>query len=102
MRDTLGLAIVAGLAAALAGAGAARADTPITTCGYNITAPGSYVLAADIGPCSGNGINVKVSNVNLMLNGYSITGLTTLMETASTFAPKAVAPAASARPGSAI
>jgi hypothetical protein len=73
-RRTLGLAIIAGLAAALAGAGAARAQTPITSCGYNITAPGSYVLAADIGPCPGNGINVKVSNVNLMLNGYSITG----------------------------
>jgi parallel beta-helix repeat protein len=32
------------------------------------------VLAADIGPCPGNGINIAVSNVNLTLNGYTITG----------------------------
>lgn len=74
MRRTLGLAILAGLAVALAGAGTARAQTQITSCPYTITAPGTYVLANDIGPCSGDGIDIKASNVNLMLNDYIITG----------------------------
>ena len=71
--------IIAGLTATLTGVGAARAQavpTLITMgCGYTITAPGSYALAADIGPCStSNGINVATSNVVLSLNGHTITG----------------------------
>ena len=52
MRRALCLAIITGLAAALAGAGAARAQTPITSCGYNITAPGSYALTVGGGESS--------------------------------------------------
>jgi hypothetical protein len=73
MRRTLSLAIIAGLAAALAGAGTARADTVITSCPYTISTPGAYALAADL-TCSENGINIAVSNVTLSLNGHIITG----------------------------
>ena len=71
------LGIIAGLTATLTGVGAARAQTAPTLimgCGYNITAPGSYALGANIGPCPFNGIVVQASNVTLTLNGHTITG----------------------------
>ena len=73
MIGRFGVAIIAGLAAALASTGAARAQTQIATCPYAISAPGNYVLAADL-TCSGDGIDVKASNIKLMLNDYIITG----------------------------
>jgi parallel beta-helix repeat protein len=71
-KARLAPAIIAGLAAA--GTGVAQAATPITTCGTTISSPGSYVLTSDLGPCGGNAINITASNVNLMLNGFTITG----------------------------
>src|SRR5215471_18016048 len=78
MTNLCSKTMLAALSALLVGATqSARAQTQITSCpypGYVITAPGTYVLAADL-TCSGNGIDITVSNVNLMLNGHTITGL---------------------------
>lgn len=52
----------------------ASAATAITACGTTITAPGSYTLGADIGPCPHDGIDIAASNVTLSLNGHTITG----------------------------
>jgi parallel beta-helix repeat protein len=73
----LGVVVITGLAAALTGAGAALGahGVPISTCHYNITAPGSYALATDLTCGAGvNGINIFASNVTLDLNGHTITG----------------------------
>lgn len=55
-----------------------RGATPLGgACGQTITTSGTYILTADIGasaPCPGDGIDIAVSNVNLMLNGHAITG----------------------------
>jgi hypothetical protein len=55
-----------------------RGATPLGgACGQTITTPGTYILTADIGasaPCPGDGIDIAVSNVKLMLNGHAITG----------------------------
>jgi parallel beta-helix repeat protein len=74
MRRVLRLVIIGGFAATLAAAGTARAQTQIISCPYPISSPGTYVLAQDIGPCPGDGIDITASHVNLMLNGYIITG----------------------------
>jgi parallel beta-helix repeat protein len=52
----------------------ARADTLINTCGYLIRAAGKYRLAADLGPCAGDGIDIRTSNVTLDLDGHAIIG----------------------------
>jgi nitrous oxidase accessory protein NosD len=53
---------------------ATQAATPIASCGYQITAAGTYALATDLGPCSSDGVDVRAGNVTLMLNGHTITG----------------------------
>lgn len=56
-------------------AASARADTPISACGYNITAAGNYYLTNDI-DTSGiqtQCIYINASNVNINLGGFSIT-----------------------------
>ena len=50
----------------------ALAETPITSCPFNITAPGNYILNADL-TCVGAGITITASNVSLNLNGRKIT-----------------------------
>jgi hypothetical protein len=71
----VGLAVIAGLAAALTGVATARAApaVPISTCGYKITTSGKYVLAADLQcPPVGAGIFIAASQVDLDLNGHTI------------------------------
>jgi parallel beta-helix repeat protein len=53
---------------------AAAAPTAITTCGTTISAPGSYALAQDVGPCPGVGIAIAASDVTLTLAGRALTG----------------------------
>jgi parallel beta-helix repeat protein len=68
-----GLKIIGGLALALACAATAQAAVPITTCGYTISTPGTYVLDAGFpSGCPGNGIIITASNVTLMLGGHAI------------------------------
>src|ERR1700757_3751861 len=52
----------------------ARADTLINACGYVIRAAGKYRLAADLGPCTGDGIDIRTSNIALALDGHTIIG----------------------------
>jgi parallel beta-helix repeat protein len=61
-----GLVAVASIGSALA-----KPPTPVTA-GSIITAPGEYYLAGD---CTGPGITILASNVHLMLNGHTMTGL---------------------------
>jgi hypothetical protein len=51
-----------------------QAQTPITSCGYTITEAGNYEVASNLGPCGGDGIDIEASNVQLKLNGHTITG----------------------------
>jgi len=67
------LAFVTGILIALAGTAVpALAVTSITTCGFVISAPGNYVLNANLLNCTGDGIDVLASNVSVNLNGYII------------------------------
>lgn len=52
----------------------ARADTLINACGYLIRSAGKYRLAADLGPCPADGIDIRTSNVTLALDGHAIIG----------------------------
>jgi hypothetical protein len=70
----LGRRAAIGLAATLAGANIVQAAVPITACGYIISKPGSYVLAADLNQCPTDGIDITVSQVDLKMNGHIITG----------------------------
>jgi parallel beta-helix repeat protein len=80
-----GFAIVLAVAATMAvplfalaspATAAAPAPTPITTCNYTITTPGRYALAKNLtcGSFLDSGIRVQASDVNLTLNGHTITG----------------------------
>lgn len=51
--------------------------TPITTCGTEITKPGDYYLANDLIGCTGHGIEIRSSRVDLDLRGHTI--VTTLV-----------------------
>lgn len=51
--------------------GASDGRTPISATGI-ITAPGSYVLTANISVTSGNGLAITADNVTIDLNGFSI------------------------------
>lgn len=75
-RKGFWLGVLAGASLALLGTAVpASADTPITACGYVITAPGNYGVAADL-TCAANvtAVTINASNVTLKLNGYIITG----------------------------
>src|SRR5689334_24591689 len=74
-----GMAIIGGLAAALVATVAARAEVPITTCGYTISTPGNYILTADLNSCPGDGIDITVSNVNLDLEAIRSSDLVVLV-----------------------
>ena len=66
-----GLGAVFALAALAAPASAA---TPVTSCGTTITAPGEYVLTADLN-CYTNqvGLTIDGNNIDFSLNGFDIT-----------------------------
>jgi parallel beta-helix repeat protein len=51
----------------------AHAVTSITACPYTITAPGDYRLDADLS-CTGDGITIQASHVNLNLNTHQLAG----------------------------
>ena len=71
----MGFVVLTGLALALVGTGVpVQAQTSITSCGFTITAPGAYVVGANLGPCPAAGILIEASNVQLTLNGHTITG----------------------------
>lgn len=46
----------------------------VTSCGTVITNPGSYALANNIGPCTGDGIDIDSGGVTLDLQGFTIAG----------------------------
>jgi parallel beta-helix repeat protein len=48
--------------------------TPVTVCGQTLSAPGSYELTGNIGPCPGNGVNITSSNVKFYLRNFTISG----------------------------
>ena len=54
-------------------AGTVQAATSINTCPFAITAPGDYLLAADLICGGGNGISILSSDVTLALEGHRIT-----------------------------
>jgi parallel beta-helix repeat protein len=67
------LAVTTGILIALAGnAVPAIAQMPITTCGFPISAPGNYIVKADLSGCAGDGIDIYASNVTVNLNGHII------------------------------
>lgn len=57
------------------------ATNAVTTCGTVITAPGTYTLKNDIGPCPGDGVDIRSSGVTLKLAGHTITGSDTTNNT---------------------
>src|SRR3954471_15320412 len=67
-------ALVLGGALLLGSAGPASATAFITSCGYQITAPGTYILTQNLA-CSSDGIDVRASNVHLVLAKHTLTGV---------------------------
>jgi parallel beta-helix repeat protein len=65
--------LLAGALGALAPAtnATAAASTQISSCPYTISAPGHYVLAADL-TCLSTGISIDATDVNLTLNGHTL------------------------------
>lgn len=66
------LALVAALVTQVGTAGAARVRPSVVTCGQVITA--NTTLAADVGPCPGDGIIVAADNITLNLNNRKVIG----------------------------
>lgn len=58
----------------IATAHAAGPATLVTSCGTSITQAGNYALAGDLGPCPGDGVDIKTSGVTLDLLNYTIKG----------------------------
>jgi parallel beta-helix repeat protein len=54
-------------------AGAKAGAVNIAACPFAISAPGNYVVTANL-MCAGNGITIAASNVSVNLNGHIITG----------------------------
>lgn len=67
-------AVPATLGMATAHADGPTSPTPVTACGTAITAPGSYALTANLGPCTSDGVDIESSGVTLDLAGFTITG----------------------------
>jgi parallel beta-helix repeat protein len=70
--QTFGLAVVV-MIVLTGSALPASAATSIASCPFTITAPGNYVVTADLN-CAGDAIDVQSSNVSVSLNGHIITG----------------------------
>jgi parallel beta-helix repeat protein len=75
LHGRLGSIVV--LAAALTGGRLHAQAQQVTTCGTTIRGPGNYTLAADIGPCSGDGVTITASDVTFDLAGHTISGIST-------------------------
>jgi parallel beta-helix repeat protein len=74
-RDTTARQMALAGALALGGTGpAAAATVQFATCNYVITLPGTYVLAADLTCPIGDGIDVRASNVQLVLRNHTLAG----------------------------
>jgi parallel beta-helix repeat protein len=58
----------------IATAHAAGPATLVTSCGTTITQAGNYALAGNLGPCTGDGIDIKTSGVTLDLLNFTIMG----------------------------
>lgn len=89
-RCTVGLALVSMLSGTVfvSTAGAAK-ETVVTGCSpepFTITAPGAYALAADLGPCPGDGIVVRADNVVVDLRGHRLHGSGDSVDTPKDFA----------------
>ena len=69
-RVWLGI-LLAGVLSAIAGVAQAAGPPTAVTCGSAIMAPGQYFLAGD---CTGAGITITASDVNLKLMGHTMTG----------------------------
>lgn len=55
---------------------AARADsTPVSQCGQELSQPGDYHLAQDLGPCTGHGVVITASDVRFTLAGHTLSGV---------------------------
>lgn len=50
------------------------AGRAVSICGAQLTQPGRYVLAGDLGPCPGDGIDVVARDVLLDLGGHHLSG----------------------------
>src|SRR5579875_1683458 len=46
----------------------------LRACGLQITRPGIYRLAADLGPCAGDGVDIRATGVVLNLAGFTVRG----------------------------
>lgn len=58
-------------------AGAQPSSTPVVRCGQVLDAPGNYHLAADLGPCTGDGVVITAGNVRFTLAGHTLSGVST-------------------------
>jgi len=78
MNRTLpfGIALVAFVLGGTA-ASAQPASTPVTECGQELSEPGDYHLAGDLGPCSGHGVVITASGVRFTLAGHTLSGVST-------------------------
>lgn len=83
VRGAIGAASAALLAGVVTTVPASASVQLVTTCGTVITSAGTYVVANDLGPCTGDGIDVAHNNVTLSLNGHTITGNDTNNHTAN-------------------
>lgn len=69
-----GAIVVGGTLVAIPANAGSTGVKPVTTCGTQITSKGHWALMNDIGPCTGDGIDIMVNSVTLSLNGHTITG----------------------------
>lgn len=75
LRYKLFVSSLAAIAAASGPATARAASTPVTQCGQELSEPGDYHLAEDIGPCTGHGVVITASQVHFTLAGHTISGV---------------------------
>jgi len=62
------------LAGTILASPAHAAVSTVTACGTTLSTPGSYTVGTDIGPCTGDGVDVVANGVTVKLNGHTITG----------------------------
>jgi parallel beta-helix repeat protein len=73
IHQSLARLLPAALPISLMGIVPAHAATKITRCPFQITVPGTYLVAADL-RCGGTAIMITASNVDLHLGGHTLTG----------------------------
>ena len=82
LRGAIGAAGASLLAGVVVTMPASASTNMITACGTVVNASGHWVVANDLGPCTGMGIVVRHNGVTLSLNGHTITGNDTANHTA--------------------